>query len=351
MLEIKQRSLDECDWNAMDGFADRFVTQSREWLQFIVETQGAQPIIASIHDGHSTVGYFTGLLARRYGLRILGSPLPGWSTAYHGFNLLPGVSRADALTALLPFAFRELGAHHIELRDRSLVESDIRDPRCHVETFTTYDVDLSGTEDEVFGAFSSACRRAIRRSEKIGLIVEEAEPEGFAEEYYAQLEDVFAKQNLRPTYGVDRVQSLVRHMHPSGRLLLLRARDPEGNAIATGLFPALVSTMFFWGGASFQSGQHHRPNEAIFWHALRYWKQRGATTFDLGGGGDYKRKFGGREITIPHVARPRVEVLWYLREWMRRRNDPDNPSSRLRSSPPRQGGTGGAGSAADHAED
>ena len=30
MLEIKQRSLDECYWNAMDGFADRFVTQHAE---------------------------------------------------------------------------------------------------------------------------------------------------------------------------------------------------------------------------------------------------------------------------------------------------------------------------------
>lgn len=312
------------------------VTQSREWLRFIVETQDAEPIIASVHDGSSCVGYFTGLITRRFGLRMLGSPLPGWSTAYQGFNLAPGVSRADALEAVIPFAFRELGVHHVELRDRFLVAGDIRDRRCRVETFTTWDVDISGSEDAIFGGFSSACRRAVRRGEKLGLTVEEAGPDGFAEEYYAQLEDVFAKQGLRPTYDVERVRALIRNLHPAGRVLLVRARDPEGEPIATGIFPGLASTMFFWGGASFRSGQQFRPNEAIFWFALRHWRERGVTTFDLGGGGDYKRKYGGHEVTLPHVVRPRIAPLWHLREWVRKRNDPDNPSGRFQSDAPKE---------------
>lgn len=330
VLRIERCSYEGCDWEAMDAFADRFATQSGAWLQFLADTQGAEPVVAKVVDERTVVGYFTGLVTRRYGLRILGSPLPGWSTAYQGFNLVPGVRRADALDALIPFAFRELGVHHVELRDRLLVESDVRDPRCHVARYTTFDVDLSGSEDDIFGAFTSACRRAIRRGEKVGLTVEEASPEGFASEYYAQLVDVFARQGLRPTYDQARVAALIRHVHPSGHLLLLRASDPDGNPIATGIFPALGSTMFFWGGASLRSGQQHRPNEAIFWYALRYWKGRGATTFDLGGGGDYKRKYGGREVTMPHVVRPRLPALWHLREWMRRRHDPDNPSGRFR---------------------
>ncbi len=299
----------------------------------------------------TTVGHFTGLLTKRFGVRILGSPLPGWSTAYHGFNLLPGISRADALEALTRFAFGELRCHHLEFRDRNLTAADVRDPKAHVEQFETYDVDLSGSEDEIFGRFSSACRRAVRRSEKLGLTVEEAEPDGFADEYYAQLEEVFEKQRLRPTYDVERVRSLVRHLHPAGRVLLLRARDPEGSPIATGIFPALGSTMLFWGGASRQARQQYRPNEAIFWHALRYWKSRGVTIFDLGGGGEYKRKYGGQNVFIPHVARSRAEPLWHLREWMRKRNDPDNPASRFaRSETPGRSADDPASDATNDAE-
>ena len=31
------------DWKRLDGFADRTVFQTREWLQFVAESQNAQP--------------------------------------------------------------------------------------------------------------------------------------------------------------------------------------------------------------------------------------------------------------------------------------------------------------------
>jgi hypothetical protein len=81
---------------------------------------------------------------------------------------------------------------------------------------------------------TSACRRAIRKSEKEGVVVEQTSGVDFADEYYAQLEDVFAKQSLRPMYGVSRVRELVRSLEPTGRLLLLRARAPDGTRCAAG---------------------------------------------------------------------------------------------------------------------
>ena len=44
---------------------------------------------------------------------------------------------------------------------------------------------------------------------------------------------------------------------------------------------------FFWGNASWRSEQQWRPNEYLHWYALRYWKARGVTLFDWGGGGTY----------------------------------------------------------------
>ena len=88
----------------------------------------------------------------------------------------------------------------------------------------TFEVDLAPEEDAIFANMTSACRRAIRKSEKEGVVVEQTSGVDFADEYYAQLEDVFAKQSLRPMYGVSRVRELVRSLEPTGRLLLLRAR-------------------------------------------------------------------------------------------------------------------------------
>jgi hypothetical protein len=169
----------------------------------------------------------------------------------------------------------------------------------------TFEVDLARPEDEVFAGMSSACRRAIRKAEKSGLTIEEASDPLFADEFYTQLRQVFLRQGLVPTYGVDRVRALIRHLLPTGSLLLLRARDPEGRCIATGIYPAFGSMMFFWGGASLREHQHFRPNEALHWYSMRYWKARGATRYDLGGYVDYKEKYGGSVVSIPGFHRSR----------------------------------------------
>lgn len=297
----------------MDRFEDRTVFQTREWLEFLRHTQRAEPVVCRLARGSELAGYFTGAVVRRYGVRILGSPFPGWTTAYMGFNLRAGESRVEAAQALLRYAFGPLRCAHVELRDRELGEADANELGGSVEHFTSFEIDMRPSEGDLFNGMSSACRRCVRKAERSGVTVEQASDAGFADEYFAQLEDVFAKQNLRPTYGVERVRALIDHVQPSGRLLLVRARAPDGRCIATALYPAHGRSMHFWGGASWRSDQILRPNEAIFWFAMRYWKARGVETFDLGGGGDYKRKYGGSEIAVPHVIRSRVPGLMPLR--------------------------------------
>jgi hypothetical protein len=174
--------------------------------------------------------------------------------------------------------------------------------------------DLTQDEDRLLANMSSACRRAIRKAEKSGVIVEPADPEGFAEEYGAQLEDVFAKQGLRPTYSHARVQKLIDHVYPSGDLLLARVRDPEGRCIATGIFPGFNRLSFFWGNGSLREHQIMRPNEALHWFAMRYWKQRGMRQHDWGGPNAYKTKYGVVPYTTVALRRSRYAVLQHARD-------------------------------------
>jgi lipid II:glycine glycyltransferase (peptidoglycan interpeptide bridge formation enzyme) len=96
-------------------------------------------------------------------------------------------------------------------------------------------------------------------------------------------------------------------------ILMLRARDPEGRCIATGAFPAMNQTAFYWGGASWREHQKLYPNELLQWHAMRYWKQRGMKVYNLVGTIEFKQKFGGRETTVAMVGKSRYRVISRLR--------------------------------------
>ncbi len=315
---LSMRRVEPADTPAFDAYPDRMIYHTREWMGFIAETQDAEPVVAEVKDGGAVVGLFHGLIFRRYGLRLFGSPFPGWTTMYMGFNLDEGVARHAAVKAAADFVHRELGCVHMELVDRNITAEMASEIGFRYDFVDSYETDLTQSEDEIFGSMRSACRRCIRKAEKSGVQIEEGGDEQFADQYYHQLEDVFLKQGLVPTYGVDRVRALIKWLYPTGNLLLLRARDPEGNCIATGIYPGMNKTAQFWGNASYRASQGFRPNEALHWHAMRYWKKRGAHVFDWGGGGTYKEKYGCARLEVPRLMIPKYEALLRLRDASKR---------------------------------
>lgn len=312
--QVRLQIVPNPDWKVLDQLSDRTLAQTKEWVEFIAETQNAQPVVAQILKDDSTVGWFTGLIVKKFGLRILGSPFPGWTTSYMGFNLTSNLDRGEVLMALIDFALRDLKCVHVELMDRGLNLATVQGLKLKHRVFRGYEIDLTQDEDVLFARMSPACRRCIRKAEKSGVTVEVGSDEHFAEEYYEQLKEVFGRQRLTPTYSLERVQALVRHNLPGGHLLLLRARDDKSRCIATGVFPAFNDTMYFWGGASRLENRHLRPNEAIQWFAMRYWKNRGIIKYDMGGGGEYKEKYGGAEIAVPWVRQSRNVFISMMRE-------------------------------------
>lgn len=301
-------------WNVtLQQFSDRGVYQSPAWLAFLAETQRGQIVTAALRDGDATVGYFSGLIVRKFGLSLLGSPLPGWTTSYMGFNLTDGVPRMQALQALRSFAFRELGCAHLEVMDRGLEADPVKASNFCCRDYQGFEIDLQQDESGLFSRLKPECRTCIRKATRCGVSIEEAQADGFAAEYFAQLQDVFGKQGLAPTYGVERVASLIRHLLPTGDLLLLRARDAEGRAIASAICIAMHQRGFVWGTASWRPFQHLRPNEMLFWQSILRLKARGIRFLDLCGAGDYKRKYGGYQISIPWLHSSRYRFLSALR--------------------------------------
>ncbi len=320
MLTLERVNLTAFPWEETHTtLADRTIFQSPAWMDFLKATQKGEPVVAALHDGAATVGYFTGMIVRKLRLKILGSPFPGWSTSYMGLNLQPAVCKRAALNAVREFAFKDLRCSHLEFLDRKFSAKDINGRGLTWTPLNGFEIDLSVKEDDIFEHFQPPCRQAIRRAIRWGVTVEEAQDSGFADDYYAQLTDVFAKQGLVPTYGIERVQELIRHIQRTGKLLLLRARNSEGRCIATGIFLSInPTTMYFWGGASWRSHQNLRPNDLLMWTAMRTGKARGIRVLDLGGAGDYKKKFGGSPISVPWVRVSSHPLIPLLRDSARK---------------------------------
>jgi CelD/BcsL family acetyltransferase involved in cellulose biosynthesis len=313
VLTLERVPLDGID-PTIEALRVRNVFHTREWIEYVVRTQRAEPVVAHVKRDGELVGAFTGLIVRRFGVRILGSPFQGWMTGPMGFSLVPGVDTRDAMEALPRFAFKSLRCLHVEVLDRHARFEELQGLSARLVPFSTYELDLTRDEETLFAGLSSACRRAVRKSEKVGVQVEEAHGVEFAEEFYPQLLDVFAKQGRRPPFGVERVREMIRCVEPSGNLLMLRAVSAEGERIATGIFPVHEDFAYFWSGASWRSHQILRPNDALFWSAIRRLKERGIPLLDLGGGGDYKRKFGASERSFPFMRRSMVPGMLAMRD-------------------------------------
>lgn len=316
MIKFERLNLSRLNWDETIGkYPDRTVFQSSAWLSFVAQTQNAEPVIAALKQGSETVGYFTGLIVRKCGLRILGSPFPGWTTSYMGFSLSDGVSRRAAVEGLRAFAFGELKCVHLECIDRRLTVEDARELGVAYKVAPTFEIDLRKNEDELYKSMDSkSVRWCIRKATKSGVTIEEGGDAMFAEEYYEQLKDVFAKQSLSPTYRLERVQELIRSLSSTGMLLLLRARDSTNRCIATHISVGSNDRAILWGTASWRPYQHLCPNELMWWHAMKYWRRRGVQFFDLGGMGDYKKKYGAYVIQVPWFIQSSYPLLSFLRD-------------------------------------
>lgn len=302
------------EWDAvLETFPDRIVFQSAAWLGFVAESQRGEVVIAELRQDGEVLGYFAGVLVRKFGLRILGSPLRSWSTPYMGLCLRPSADRLAAFRALEEFAFREMRCVYFEVVDEHLTPADAGALGYDHEMRESFAIDLTQTEETLLSRMNETTRNLVRNAAKRGVLVEEATDAGFADEYAAQLGDVFAKQGLVPHFGAERVRTLMRHVAPPGLLLMLRAKDEQGRCIATGIFPAANRNAYFWGGASWREHQGKRPNEPLFWAAIQYWKRRGMTSLNLVGTMSYKKKFGGEMHSAIMVSKARYRFLAALR--------------------------------------
>ena len=301
MFDFKVIDFDKINESEFYSVEEKSVYTTIEWLRFIKKNQQVEPVVIRIFDEDEPIGFFCGGLQTKFGVRIIGSPFRGWGTGYMGIELLSGeeenYDRLSIYRELKTFLFKEYKCSFIEVVDRKLPYTGIKEKGIVSRPVNTLELDISIDKEQLFKNFKMDCRNFIRQFERKGATIHEAVPnEAFADEFYNQLIDVFAKQGLVPTYQKSKVYDLISSLSEEDRVLCLKVLDPDGKCIASSIFPGYGDTFFFWGGASYRAYQYYRPNEYMVWYAIQYWKEKGCKVFDLMGVRDYKRKFNPEDI-------------------------------------------------------
>src|SRR5207237_7807974 len=122
----------------------------------------------------------------------------------------------------------------------------------------------------ILGRMHSRTRTYIRQAARRGLRAETAAGVAFADEFHLQLTDVFARQRLVPTYGVERVRKLIQALENTGQLLLLRVSAADGTSLATAVVVGRNRMAVLWGTASLRANTKFHPNELLHWEAMRF---------------------------------------------------------------------------------
>lgn len=308
------------EWDALIArFADHTVFHSSAWLATIQASHGVKPVCAMAEQGGQCVAVWPYLEKRKGPFRAIGSPLPGWSTAYMGPLFADGVEVNAAVKAFLD---HRLFKRYAYFACRTLVhrhDVDLTPFGFNLLTkFETYWIDLTKTEDEIWGDFKSECRSRVRKAEKGGVEIRRETDGAFLDDFWRMSEETFAKSHIQPTHTREFCVQLWKRFAPLDRVHALSA-FVGGRRAATLVLPFDAHTMYYWGGASYQEFRELPVNNLLHWQAMKDAKARGLKCYDFvsseGGPGRFKKTFGPLPVDMArHWERSPSRLMRLLKE-------------------------------------
>lgn len=297
-LDVTSCALAQWD-DVLSHFPQHTIFHRAAWIELLIAVHDLKPSLVTVRQEGRPVAAWPSLWLRKGPLRIIGSPLPGWSTAYMG-PLFAGEADVNvALAAMLDS--RWMRAAYINckaLDDRRPIDlsafgfTGVRD-------FDTYMVDLTQGEEALWDNLKSECRTRVRKARNQQLEIAEETSRDFADDYWTMCEQTFANSGIEPTHNRRFVFELWDRLHSAHNLLVLSAKK-DGKRLATLVLPYDDHTMYYWGGASFLEYRHIPSHNLLHWEAMMRARSMGLKWYDFistsGGPGRFKKTFGPMEV-------------------------------------------------------
>lgn len=296
-----------------------FIYTTSFWLDYLSQELPGEPIVLKIICQHKTI-VFVGFIFKKYCFKICGSPFEGWSTPYMGFvgiEDLNEIEKYETIKSTVKFLYKQKKCSYIQICDWNIGIDFVKKFRLRYDIHSTYLVDISKSDEELFASFKTDVRTNCRNFLKRGAYLKVVEPSiEFSHDHYDQLVDVFDKQNLKSFYSKEKIERIMIHFqkHPD-YIFCENVFEPENNgSIATGIFFGYKKRCYFFGAASYRNFQLLRPNEYVIWNAIKYWKTRGCTTFDMLGIRKYKEKFSPVIAERPIMYFSKIPFLHFVKK-------------------------------------
>ena len=276
------------------SYPQRTVFHRRAWLDCLAESHQLEWRFWSVMRSSRVVGYFCGGIMQRGPFRMLGSPLRSWHTNYLG-PLLGEEVRGENFAAALDDLAHEERLTIIEIEYPDMPNADFLGAgyTCH-ESWTQH-VDLSLDHREMLLRMSNGRKHGVRKSMRHGLEVVECEDADTR--LYDQLTRALHAKGAVCPFGPEFPQAVVKHMRPAGLLYTLGVRNPDGEIVATGIFPFDNGTVYQWDSSSEIEGREWHPNDLLHWGLMCRAADDGLSLYDMSGYGRFNRAFGARMVS------------------------------------------------------
>lgn len=326
---------DDAEWDAMVDQTELGTVYHRSgWLGVLNECTEARIHRVALEGPAGLLAIWPIGLLRKGPLRIGGSPLPGWNTAYLGPLFTDACEdKADAVRRMYTAP---------PIRKPAFLATRVMDTTADLEPlgfrrtkdFETYEIDLTEPTETLWGNLKGTCRTQIRKGEKNGLEIREEHDASYLDEFMAMAGGVFAKTNKKPPFSKCFLEQVESRLRARGELLVTSAFQGS-DRIATLMIPHDRRTAMYFAGVSLASRLDLAPNNLLQWKTIMIAKSLGTSSYDFisskGSPGKFKSTFSPKHTirsihwefaksTFIHMAKNRYEATMKKRNRIAERN-------------------------------
>ena len=310
---------DPAVWDQLvSSFPNYTVFHTLGWLNAIACAYGLNVNLLQAEEAGLCIAVWPILTMRKAFLKIIGSPLPGWSTCYLGPLVAAHAKAQSVLGAFLK--------HHA-LKHYAYFACKVQDERRPIDLvpfgfkpllkFSTYRIDLTQSETEIWNNCRRECRNHIRKAQKNGVEIRTETQADVVDDYWNMTVETFAKSGVKPTHNRQLIAEIWHRLVPRGTARFLSAWH-QGQRVGTNVLLSDRQTMYYWGGASRLAFRHLSASNLLQWEAIRLAKNSSLCTYDFisttGGPGVFKQSFGPQEVHVAtHWERASLRVLGALK--------------------------------------
>lgn len=171
-------------------------------------------------------------------------------------------------------------------------------------------IELKKSEEELWKQLKKSRRYGIRSAEKNNVIIEEVSDKSLIPTIYDIIRETYRIAKV-PLADISLFESAFDILDHKGMMKIFLAKQNE-NYIGTIIILLYKGVAYDWYAAAYRKYLNAYPNDLLAWHAIKWCKENGFSTFDFGGAGkpdvpygprEFKQQFGGESTNYGRYSK------------------------------------------------